>query len=269
MRSSRSPQASKTPTISSRADKGRFVLTLYERLPAEELPFYLNLMAHLARSGVQAPAPQADRSGALWSFLNGKPAGLVTRLDGAPMMQPDAEHCAAAGEVLGPDAPRRRGLSRPAVPIVAVPDGGVRLRARCALFFRRSRMRCSPPRSSSRPDSPRLRLPRGAIHGDLFCDNVLFDRGKVSGVIDFGFAATDALCLRPCDCGQRLVYRCRRRGRRRARRDPSRRHGRAYAARARAERRRSARHGRYCCARRRFASGCRDSTTSTCRAPAS
>ena len=59
------------------ADHGRYVLTLYERLPAEELPFYLNLMAHLARSGVPAPAPQADRSGALWSFLNGKPAGLV------------------------------------------------------------------------------------------------------------------------------------------------------------------------------------------------
>src|SRR5882672_11371180 len=59
------------------AAKGRFVLTLYERLPAEELPFYLNLMAHLARSGVMAPAPEPDRTGAFWSFLNGKPAGLV------------------------------------------------------------------------------------------------------------------------------------------------------------------------------------------------
>ena len=61
-------------------DKGRYVLTLYERLPAEELPFYLNLMAHLARAGVKVPAPAADRTGALWSFLNGKPAGLVARL---------------------------------------------------------------------------------------------------------------------------------------------------------------------------------------------
>src|SRR5262249_17818816 len=65
------------------AEKGRYVLTLYERLPPEELPFYLNLMAHLARSGVMAPAPEADRTGSLWSFLNGKPASLVTRLDGA------------------------------------------------------------------------------------------------------------------------------------------------------------------------------------------
>ncbi len=64
------------------ADNGRFVLTLYERMAPEELPFYVNLMAHLAHAGVKAPEPQPDRSGALWSFLNGKPAGLVTRLDG-------------------------------------------------------------------------------------------------------------------------------------------------------------------------------------------
>ncbi len=85
--SSRSPPASRTPTTFVTADKGRYVLTLYERLPAEELPFYLNLMAHLARAGVQAPAPEPDRTGALWSFLNGKPAGLVARLDGRPVMR--------------------------------------------------------------------------------------------------------------------------------------------------------------------------------------
>src|SRR5262252_3282248 len=81
-------------------EKGRYVLTLYERLPAEELPFYLNLMAHLARAGVMVPAPEPDRTGALWSFLNGKPAGLVARLEGAAVERPDAAHCAAAGDVL-------------------------------------------------------------------------------------------------------------------------------------------------------------------------
>ena len=55
-------------------DRGRFVLTLYERLPASELPFYLNFMAHLARAGVEAPAPVADRTSAFFSMLNGKPA---------------------------------------------------------------------------------------------------------------------------------------------------------------------------------------------------
>src|SRR5262249_16712732 len=82
------------------ADKGRYVLPLYERRPAEALPFYLNLMAHLARAGVAAPAPEPDRTGALWSFLNGKPASLVARLDGAPVTEPDVAHCAAVGEVL-------------------------------------------------------------------------------------------------------------------------------------------------------------------------
>src|SRR5712691_11024534 len=81
-------------------DKGSYVLTLYERLPAEELPFYLNLMAHLARAGVMAPAPEPDRTGAFWSFLNGKPAGLVARLDGTPIDRPDVAHCAAVGQAL-------------------------------------------------------------------------------------------------------------------------------------------------------------------------
>src|SRR5580765_2939911 len=58
-------------------ERGRFVLTLYERLPASELPFYLNFMAHLARAGVEVPAPIADRTGAFFSMLNGKPASLV------------------------------------------------------------------------------------------------------------------------------------------------------------------------------------------------
>src|SRR4051812_18604350 len=82
--------------------KGRYVLTLYERMPANELPFYLNLMAHLARANVACPAPIADRTGAFFSLLNGKPAGLVVRVAGEPIEEPDAAHCVAAGEALGP-----------------------------------------------------------------------------------------------------------------------------------------------------------------------
>src|SRR5437660_11642008 len=73
--------------------RGRYVLTLYERLPAEELPFYLNFMAHLARKRVEVPAPTPDRTGALFSMLNGKPAGIVQRIDGVAVEQPDAAHC--------------------------------------------------------------------------------------------------------------------------------------------------------------------------------
>ena len=174
------------------ADKGRFVLTLYERLPAEELPFYLNLMAHLARNGVKAPAPEPDRSGALWSFLNGKPAGLATRLDGAPVLLPSVADCAATGETL-------------AVMHRAVATYRSRLTNRRGPGWWRQAARSVRPFLSLEQNAllaaeikfqtgfAKMQLPRGAIHGDLFCDNVLFDRSEVSGVIDFGFAATDAL----------------------------------------------------------------------------
>jgi homoserine kinase type II len=174
------------------ADKGSFVLTLYERVPAEELPFYLNLMAHLARSGVQAPAPEADRSGALFSFLNGKPAGLVTRLDGAPVLRPAVAHCAAVGAALG----RMH---------VAVASYRGRLTNRRGPGWWRQAARAVRPFLTAEQNAllaaelkfqtgfAKVKLPRGAIHGDLFCDNVLFDAHKVSGIIDFGFAATDVL----------------------------------------------------------------------------
>jgi homoserine kinase type II len=172
--------------------KGRYVLTLYERLPAGELPFYLNLMAHLARAGVECPAPEADRSGALFSMLNGKPASLVTRLEGAPVVEPSPHHCAAVGAALA------------------------RLHLATATYRPRLTNRRGPAwwRQAARAVRPYLdagqnellaaeirfltgfgkgALPRGAIHGDLFCDNVLFSGTRVSGIIDFGFAATDFL----------------------------------------------------------------------------
>ena len=73
--------------------QGRYVLTLFERLPAEELPFYLGLMAHLARHGIPAPAPIADLSDQYLGRLAGKPAALVTRLPGSSLERPGAEEC--------------------------------------------------------------------------------------------------------------------------------------------------------------------------------
>jgi homoserine kinase type II len=174
------------------ADKGRYVLTLYERLPPEELPFYLNLMAHLARAGVPAPAPEPDRTGALWSFLNGKPASLVARLEGAPIATPGVAHCAAVGAALAQlhlagstyrgRLGNRRGLGwwRQAA-------GAVRA------FLSPEQNALIATELKHQSVLAKAKLPRGAIHGDLFCDNVLFLDSRVSGIIDFGFAATDAL----------------------------------------------------------------------------
>lgn len=175
-----------------RTDKGRYVLTLYERMPAEELPFYLNLMAHLARAGVMAPAPEPDRSGALWSFLNGKPAGLVARLEGAPVAKPDLAHCASVGRALAE------------LHLAAKPYRGRLVNRRGPGWWRQAARAVRPLLSAEQnalvaselkyqARFAKTKLPRGAIHGDLFCDNVLFVDGRVSGIIDFGFAATDVL----------------------------------------------------------------------------
>ena len=169
---------------------GRFVLTLYERLPAAELPFYLNLMAHLSRSGVEVPMPEPDRTGALFSMLNGKPASLVARIDGTPVVSPTPAHCAAVGDAL-------------ARLHVASATYRARLTNRRGPAWWRQAARAVKPHLAAgqvalldaelkfQTGFGRVKLPKGAIHGDLFCDNVLFHDGRVAGIIDFGFAATD------------------------------------------------------------------------------
>jgi homoserine kinase type II len=175
-------------------DRGRYVLTLYERLPTAELPFYLNLMAHLSREGVEVPAPVPDRTGALFSMLNGKPAGLVMRVDGAPIVAPQLAHCAHAGAAL-------------ARLHVASQSYRARLTNRRGPAWWRQAARAVKPHidagQSALLDAEikfqtgfgRVKLPKGAIHGDLFCDNVLFAGDAVAGIIDFGFAATDFLAF--------------------------------------------------------------------------
>ncbi|MEK9777117.1 MAG: phosphotransferase, partial [Quisquiliibacterium sp.] len=81
--------------------RGSFVLTLFERLPAEALPFYLGLMHHLAQRAIPCPDPVPDRAGRLLGELNGKPAALVTRLAGSALDLPSVNHCRKIGELLG------------------------------------------------------------------------------------------------------------------------------------------------------------------------
>jgi homoserine kinase type II len=170
---------------------GRYVLTLFERLPAKDLPFYLGLMAHLARHGIPCPSPLADRSNRLLSALNGKPAALVTRLSGAVVTQPGVVHCAEVGAMLAnmhiagqsyagalenPRGPRWWHETAPQVaPFL---DGHRRRLLEAELVFQ-SRHR-------------HQRLPRGPVHADLFRDNVLFEDTHIGGVVDFYFAGVDA-----------------------------------------------------------------------------
>jgi len=105
-------------------------------------------MAHLARSGVECPAPVPDRSGSLFGTLNGKPASLVKRVDGAPVVAPSAAHCSAVGAALG----RLHVASatyRARSPTGAARPGGGRRRAPSGRSSTRNRMNCWRPSSGS------------------------------------------------------------------------------------------------------------------------
>ena len=172
-------------------DRQRFVLTLFELLKAEELPFFLNLMAHLAEHGIPCPHPMTDSSGAMLQEVNGKPASIVTRLSGRSIEHPDPGQCAAVGEMLA-----RIHLAGASFPMQ-------RDNPRAASWWKQQAPRLLPVLSPE--DAELLQaeiryqslhrlqdLPRGIIHADLFRDNVLFDHNNLTGVIDFYFACTDA-----------------------------------------------------------------------------
>ncbi|HEV7574740.1 MAG TPA: homoserine kinase [Caldimonas sp.] len=175
---------------------GRFVLTLFERLRADELPFYLKLMKHHADHALPVPRPHADASGSLLLEIAGKPAAIVDRLPGEHHLAPDADDCAAVGAVLArlhlsardfaPTQPNLRGLAwwRETVPVV-VPhlDAGQAALMADELAYQRHLA----------ASSAYAKLPCAAIHGDLFRDNVMFVERTLAGVFDFYFAGVDTL----------------------------------------------------------------------------
>jgi len=185
-------------------DRGDYVLTLFERLTFEQLPFYLELMRHLAERGLPVPAPQADARGVILHTLKDKPAAVVTRLKGRNQLAPQAADCAQVGAMLarmhqaGQDYPQQqpnlRGLAWWAetipvvLPFMAEPQ---RELITSELAFQQD-LAATPAYQ---------RLPRGPIHADLFRDNVMFDGPTLSGFFDFYFAGCDtyvfdiAVCL--------------------------------------------------------------------------
>ena len=178
--------------------EGRYVLTLFEKLTARDLPFYLNLMAYLAAQGVPCPAPVANNSGAFLGYLNGKPASLVSRLTGKDLVNPSVADCAKVGQVLarihlaGQSYTGRMNNPRgPAWWKAATPDILPFLNAADAALLD-SEVRAQDAQRFDDSHDPRDLL-RGAIHADMFRDNILFHQGEVAGVIDFYFACTDLL----------------------------------------------------------------------------
>lgn len=175
-------------------DMGEYVLTVFEKLSFAQLPFYLNLMRHLAGRGVLAPAPVADLAGQLLGCLHGKPAAIVTKLEGACLQTPQAAHCAQVGDMLARmhlaaqdfplSQPNLRGLAwwRDTLPLVlpylsADRQQLLQNEVRYQLDFAAS--------------DPYDQLPQGPIHADLFRNNVMFAKDRLSGFFDFYFAGCD------------------------------------------------------------------------------
>jgi homoserine kinase type II len=188
--------------------QGEWVLTLFERLTFEQLPFYLYLMRHLAQRGIPVPEPRADGDDRILHSLLGKPAALVDKLSGGHQLAPDHHHCEQVGEMLarmhlaGLDfsmhQPNLRGLAwwNETVPTVLPFVTGEQHALLSSELAFLNELAASPSYAT---------LPRGPIHADLFRDNVMFDglrgREQLTGFFDFYFAGVDcflydlAICL--------------------------------------------------------------------------
>jgi homoserine kinase type II len=173
-------------------ERGEFVLTLFEKHAAYELPFFLNLMAHLAERGVPSAHPIADRTGKYLQYLNGKPAALVRRLSGESPHQPTAGYCRAVGQALA-----RLHLAARDYRGHRDNDRGVTW-----WFAVREVLHSRLPEEDARLLNRELKfqgqnryadLPRGVIHADLFRDNAMFVGDELTGIIDFYYACNDVL----------------------------------------------------------------------------
>jgi homoserine kinase type II len=175
---------------------GDFILTLYERrVDPADLPWFLALMEHLAARGIPCPLPVRGRDGAALRRLAGKPAAITTFLPGVWPRRVGLAHCAPLGEALAqmhlagagfaPERPNTLGPASWPGLLAACRDHADHVRAGLDAELSTALAAILPRWPSA--------LPRGHIHADLFPDNVFFLEGRVSGLIDFYFAATDLL----------------------------------------------------------------------------
>jgi homoserine kinase type II len=183
--------------------RGYYILTLYEkRVAASDLPFFLGLIEHLAARGLTCPQPVKNRAGETLGRLAGRPASIVTFLDGMWIRRPSAVHCAGLGRALaelhlaGADFAMTRANALSVAGWRALYESakdradGVRKGLSAAIAAELELLAASWPRD----------LPQGVIHADLFPDNVFFLGDRLSGLIDFYFACTDTLAYDVAIC---------------------------------------------------------------------
>jgi homoserine kinase type II len=180
-----------------------YVLTLFERLSAEQLPFYLNFTSHLAMHGLPVPGPKVDRQGHALFTLNGKPGAIVSKLHGKPVVAPSPAQCAQLGATVASmhlaaqdyegTQPNLRGLPwwQAVVPQIR-PHLSDDLRELIdeELAFHTALAQTTEYQA----------LPRSAVHADLFRDNTMFEGDTLSGIFDFYFAGVDTWLFDLCVC---------------------------------------------------------------------
>jgi homoserine kinase type II len=179
-----------------RTTESQYILTLYEkRVKADDLPYFIGLMEHLAARGVTCPQPVRNRAGSALGKLANRPATIVTFLDGLWIRRPNVSHCSAVGEALA--RMHLAGLDFPLKRANALSLEG------WSSLFRAAERRADEVAPHLREESATelsflqahwpTGLPTGVVHADLFNDNVFFLGEKLSGLIDFYFACNDAL----------------------------------------------------------------------------
>ncbi|MDX8390604.1 MAG: homoserine kinase [Mariprofundaceae bacterium] len=179
-------------------DAGRFVLTLFERMNAAELPYFMHLMHHLAAHGLQSPAVQCQHDGAMLFEHAGKKGCIVSALHGETLLSLNNEQLFASGEALAQlhlagnsfnmerQNPNNINWLREQVKAI-LEDVGKQYGEESAWLLQ--------DELSFQQALHWHTLPRGVIHADLFCDNILFDGNQVSGIIDFYYAHDSAYVL--------------------------------------------------------------------------
>ncbi|MEN8719445.1 MAG: homoserine kinase [Oceanococcaceae bacterium] len=174
-----------------RTTTNRFVLTLFERTPAQDLPYFLAVMESLADAGLPSAAPVHRRDGEVLGELNGRPAALVARLSGGGVVVPNALQVSQLGAVMGqmhlalgdftPQRPSDRGL-----------DWMQQVAAQLPAQLSDDERALLTDELTVQQAAPWASLPRGVIHADLFRDNALFDEDRLTGLIDFYYACDGA-----------------------------------------------------------------------------
>lgn len=175
-------------------ERGEYVLTIFENLSFDQLPFYVQLMRHLAQRGIPVPDPVANDRGELVVPLHGKPAVVVSKLEGASEMDPQPVHCAEVGamsarmHLAAHDFPLQqpnlrgldwwRGAAPKVLPFLSEAEAGL---LRSELAFQ----------EAFAASDTYARLARGPVHADLFRNNVMFQGERLTGCFDFYFAGCD------------------------------------------------------------------------------